>query len=407
MPIGNTVIWWGIQFLILFILFWEARFSLVRPDDKRAIRIVKLYLLWNIISIARGVFMAEDYWHYKNLITMGMTLLLPVVVYIALNNQLVQNVLSFYIKVTLPIAILIFPFMGIGAWGWYLYPIVLLMLFFPNLPPIGKVLVGVLTLIVIFGGLIGARSHLIKYSVPVLLLILFYYTRHFIATTKVMEVGRLILIVLPFVLFGLAVTNTFNIFKLDQYLGDSTAQVKTNKGNAVSKEDLTQDTRTFLYEEVINSAIKYNYWALGRTPARGNEAVWFEKEMIETYGRPERPRNEVGILNVFTWTGIVGVVLFFLVFYKASFLAINRSKNIYAKLVGFFVAFRWAYTWVEDYQIMDTNNFVLWLMIGLCFSSSFREMSNVEIKLWLWGIFKKEYYWIYNYYLKRKSLRIV
>ncbi|MFW6326690.1 MAG: hypothetical protein ACOC2F_00100, partial [Bacteroidota bacterium] len=106
-------------------------------------------------------------------------------------------------------------------------------------------------------------------------------------------------------------------------------------------------------------------------------------------------------------TGIIGVVLFMLIFYKASALGINRSRNIFAKLIGFFVAFRWFYTWVEDYQVMDTNNLVLWLMIGLCFSSSFRNMSNSEVKLWVWGIFNKEYYWLYNYYFKNKKLKTI
>lgn len=406
LPIGNTFIWWGVFFVIFFILFWEARFSLVLPEDKRAIRIVKIYLLWNIISIARGVFMAENYWHYKNLIGMGMTLLLPIVVYVALNIQLVQKLLSFFIKFTLPFAILIFPFLGIGAWGWYLYPIALLMLFFPDLPPYGKVLVVFFTLLVVVGG-IEARSNIIKFSVPVLLLILFYYPRHIFAPQRVMEIGRLLLILVPIVLISLGVMGIFNIFKLNQYLEGKDVEVGSDaKGNA-TEDELTQDTRTFIYEEVINSAIKYDYWLLGRSPARGNEAVWFAEEMMELYGEPERPRNEVGVLNVFTWTGIIGVVLYFLVFYQASFLAINRSRNIYAKLIGFFVAFRWFYTWVEDYQVLDTNNFVLWLLIGLSLSNSFRAMSNAEVKLWLWGIFKKEYYWVYNYYLKGKVLKSV
>lgn len=400
---GNTAVWWIIFMFVLFIFSWEAFFNIISAEQKRLLWIIKLYLAWNIISIVRGIFAAEDYWHYKNLISNGMTLLMPVLVYIAINGVLVQKTLSFYIRITLPFALLIFPFLGMGAWGWYLYPITLLMLFYPELPLKGKIIVIVLSLVCILGDL-GVRSHVIKYSMPIILLLVFYYPRHFMATTKILGLGRLIMLITPFVLFSLAVSNVFNIFKMDEYIEGDVE--KRNSEDVPSYEsNLKHDTRTFLYEEVLATAHKYNSWILGRTPARGNETVWFADEMIDLYGRPERPKNEAGILNVFTWTGIVGLVLFFLVFYNASYVAIYRSRNIYAKLLGLLVAFRWFYSWIEDAQSFDANNFALWLMIGLCFSSSFRAMTNFEIKIWLLGIFKKEYFWIYNYYLKENNIK--
>lgn len=137
---------------------------------------------------------------------------------------------------------------------------------------------------------------------------------------------------------------------------------------------------------------------LGRSPARGNETDHFAEFNEEITGRPERLRNEVGILNVFTWTGVIGTVLFFLVFFKASHISIYRSNNIYSKLIGLYVAFRWAYAWVEDAQAFDMNSCLIWLMIGLSMSSSFRQMSEAEVKLWLWGIFNQKHLLKYRYY---------
>ena len=105
----------------------------------------------------------------------------------------------------------------------------------------------------------------------------------------------------------------------------------------------------------------------------------------------ERFSNEVSVLNVFTWTGLIGVLLYFLVFFRASYLAVNKSNNIYMKIVGLYVAFRWAYAWVEDFNRFDLSNLFLWIMIGMCFSNSFRAMNNLEVKFWVRGVFEKRY----------------
>ena len=95
--------------------------------------------------------------------------------------------------------------------------------------------------------------------------------------------------------------------------------------------------------------------------------------------------------NIFTWTGIIGVLLYMMVFYRASYLAINQSKNSYAKLIGLYIAFRWVYAWVEDINNFSLNYFMLWVFIGLCYSHEFRGMTNQEVKWWVRGIFDKKY----------------
>jgi len=407
-PIGNTFIWWGIYLVIMVILFWSAISGFLNPYDKKELRVIKLYLFWNIISIFYGLFMAESYWHYKMLVSMGLTLLLPIIAYIGTNKAHAQSILSVFIRFSLPLAILLFPLLDKGSWGWYLYPVTLLMLFFPVLPLRAKYLIAILTIIPILADF-NARSHVIKYSIPILLLLFFYYTRIYSFSGKLLEITRKIVIVAPFIFFGLAVSGIFQIFKMDEYIDEDLTTTEQNSDGEVVEKDLKFDSRTFIYQEVLTSALKYNYWFLGRSPARGNETEWFKGEMIETYGTPERPSNEVGILNVFTWTGVIGVVLIFLVFYRASYLAINLSNNLFSKLIGLFVAFHWAYSWVEEYQLLDTNNFVIWLMVGLCFSNSFRRMNNAEVKLWVHGIFNRNYSVekmriVQNYYIKLKTI---
>lgn len=103
----------------------------------------------------------------------------------------------------------------------------------------------------------------------------------------------------------------------------------------------------------------------------------------------DKPGNEVAILNIFTWTGIVGVIFYFLIFSKASYLAINYSNNIFSKILGLFIGFCWCYAWVEDINYFTLTTFFLWIMIGLCFSKDFRKMNNSQVAYWANNIFEK------------------
>ncbi|WP_430972680.1 hypothetical protein [Sunxiuqinia rutila] len=400
-PLGNTIIWWGINLSILLCFALLARYSVIGNEDKQTTQIIRWYLIWNGFNILRGLFIAELYWDYKGLIEMGMALMIPLVVYLALDRERVRSFLAFFLNIAIPVSFLFLPVLPIGGWGWYVFPVSLMMLFFPALPIRGKIYVLVITALAAFGD-VGTRSHTIKYLMPVVLLIGFYTTRNFALSGRLMKLAQRLLMVVPFLFFILALTGVFEIFKMDQYIKGEYVETRENSEGEIVEENLTVDTRTFLYAEVLQSALKYDYWLIGRSPARGNETVHFAHLGKETTGRQERLRNEVGVLNVFTWTGVVGVILYFLVFYKASFYAIFRSNNIYVKLIGLFVSFRWVYAWVEDYQGFDMNNFVIWLMIGMCFSSAFRKMSNVEIKLWIWGIFDSRYLAKYRLYTRKE-----
>lgn len=397
-PIGNYAIWLLIQTFILIAFMWEIRFKCFNPLGKRHIRFVSWLLLYNVFSLIRGVFIAETYWDTKLLVTNIFVLLLPIIAYISVNNFRLQAILSVFVKFALPMSVFFFPFLNIGSWGWYLVPIAFLLLFFPVLTTRWKIIVLLIALISMFGDL-SSRSHIIRFGVPVLLLI-FYYFRFFIGLPKIMEFSRMVLFLTPFLFFFLAVSGVFNVFKIEEYIKGSdefnTTSVDEN-GNVIN-ESMAEDTRTFLYEEVLFSAQKNNYWWIGRSPARGNDTEAFSG-VSEIYGREERPSNEVGILNIFTWTGLLGVMLTFLVFYRSSYLAINRSNNIFSKLIGLFVAFHWFYCWVENQNRFDINNFVIWMMIGLCFSTSFRQMNNAEVKLWIRGVFEKKYSFVYRKYV--------
>lgn len=317
---------------------------------------------------------------------MGLVLLLPITIYISTNRHMVQAIFNQYMKYFLTAFFLFILIMRPPAYGVYLIPVSFILLFLPLLTKKWKIVILIFSVIAITASL-AARSNVIKFVVPFLLGLL-YYARPFVGP-KLLGLGRLFLLILPITLFILGATGQFNIFRMSEYIqGEYTTDTSSGE-----KEDLTADTRTGLYVEVVASALKNNYMWLGRTPARGNDSVLFGAQIeAQTHtGKFERYTNEVSILNIFTWTGLVGVILYFLIFMRASYLAIYKSKSWYMKILGVYLSFRWAYAWVEDFSRFDLSYIFLWIIIGMCFSTSFREMSNGEFKYWVRGIFDIRY----------------
>lgn len=375
----STTLSWIIQGSILGLFLYNRRLFFDSRNVKN-FNFVKWYLLWNCICIFRGLFVAENYWDWKGLIINTMALLLPIVAYMATNKVVFQSIIRYYLKYTLPLFVIVALLISTDAYGFYLIPMSYLILFYPAMSKGWKMVLAVCTLFVLFIDM-DARSNIIKFIVPVLLLTIYYFRRYF--SIKLLNYARLTFLVLPIFLFVLAISGIFNVFSISSYIKGKQEIVKTNSDGERVAYNLKADTRTFLYLEVLNTAQQYDFWWTGRSPARGNKSDAFGADDLT--GRGERLTNEVAVLNIFTWTGIVGLLLYFLVFYKASELAINNSRNIYSKMLGILIAFRWAYSWVEDVNDFSLNYFMLWLMIGLCFAKSFRTMTDQEVAAWIRG----------------------
>ena len=396
--IDNTTIWWVISYFILIIFLLSNKYFL-ENENKKSFVLVTLFLLWMLISIVRGAFVADNYWDWKGLVYNSMGLLLPIVAYSATNKVIVQSILSFYVKYGLPLFFIIMFITAKTAFGFYLMPVSFLLIFLPALSNKHRFLLFSFAAIVFLVDL-GARSNVIKFAIPLMLLFIYYF-RNKLSNT-VLESARLTLIIAPFVFLILGVNGVFNVFNMNEYLGEKEI-TKTDEEGKQIQENLVGDTRTFIYVEVIESAIRNDYWVFGRTPARGNDSPSFGPAEYDLTRRDERLANEIGVANVFTWSGIVGVILYMLIFYKASYLAINRSKNIYIKMIGVYVAFRWFYSWIEDINNFSLNFFMLWIMIGLCFSYSFRMMTDYEVTIWIRGVFDKRYLNFDKYFKREKG----
>lgn len=386
--LGNTFIFWGISFVsIISVLRYKKREF--NPSNKKDYRIVAIYFVWMLIGVIRGCFVAENYWEWKQLISGTLALSVPVFIYAFSMPDVLKETLRYWMRYALWGFLLFFIWLILpGAYHFYLGPIFLIGCFAPVLPPKYRLILIILLLIMCVITL-GARSQVIKAVVTLLLCLLFYF-RSFI-NIKVIKFIHLSLYLIPVVLLFLGISGVFNVFQdfSEKNSGKYVEKRAINKNEF--EEDLSTDTRTFIYEEVIESALRHNYVVCGRTPARGNDSRAFgsfNAEELNT-GKYERHRNEVCHPNIFTWLGLIGVILYSILYLKSSYLAIYKSDNIYIKLIGLFIAFNWAYGWIENATGFNIMNISIGMAIAMGFSESFRSMNDREFRQWIIDIFKK------------------
>lgn len=348
--------------------------------------IINIYFSWLLFNTIRGGIIAENYWEWKQLINGVQSLTLPIFVYIFSIPFYINKVLNYWFKYALIIFLLLLPFLGSGAYHFYLGPVFVVGCFLPIVPKKWKFILGLLLITMLCIDL-SARSQVIK-SAIVLLVAIGIFFQKFISE-KLIKLAHWICYISPIVLLFLGILGTFNIFQdLVSNRGEY-IETKIVDGQVV-EEDLSADTRTFIYKEVIESALKHDYIFWGRTPARGNDSMTFGTygaEILKT-GKYERHSNELCHTNVFTWLGLIGVILYSLIYLRSSYLAVYQSNNIYIKFLGCFIAFRWAYGWIEDQNRFDIMNIALWMMIAMGLSKQFRIMNNRQFQTWLINIFK-------------------
>lgn len=347
--------------------------------------LINSYLFINIMAIVRSfLYNNLTYWDFKQIFFLtGPTLLLPTVIYLGQNIFATKLFYKNFIIYSLPFSLLVFIELkfteNTDGLTRYLSPIYFLIFFIPYIKFKWKVLIFGIAFFSIISDL-GTRSNIIRIFVSLVMMSSIYFNK--IISKRLLKIFHYLVFIIPFFLFLLASLNMFNIFNTSDYIkGDYTFKTKTQSGQSI-ENDLVSDTRTFLYIEVVESVVKRNNIIWGESAIGGYETSYFDsKGSLGRYG------SEVGILNIFLYTGIIGVVFYSLLFFYASYLSIYKSNNFLIKVIGLYISFRWAYSWIEEFTNFDMNYFVLWLMIGFCLSEKCRKMSDSQMRTWVCGIF--------------------
>lgn len=322
-----------------------------------------LYLVWIGFRSIVG-FQYSGHWEYFwNLIKyIPATFLICSIQFLSKKKYFVQ-IIDLWKKSLVPCLLLIAILCSsLGTFGFFLCIVQIYLIWIKVFNRRTQVIILLLAALCILGSaLFGdpVRASIVKYGFA-LLLGLSCYFRRFI-TSWMLKTAFVICFIAPVFLFYTAATGGYSIFA---------AQEEENVD-----DDKFADTRTTLFVESITSAIDNNYILVGRTPARGYDSAF------EQYrnNKPER-MAEVSMINIFTWYGIVGVILYTLLFFQVTRYGLFRSNNYYIKILAVYLAFRYTMAWVEDCNRFDSVNISLWVMMSCCYLPSLRKLTNKKFR---------------------------
>ena len=346
-----------------------------------------LVLLLMLVGMFRGLFAVDGYWGYKGWVNCVLSAFSFVLIFPLGSPIIAGKILQFWNKYIFP-AFLLFGLWALKSDAYpfqipfiYYFYVLLFTIAISNRKARWIIIMGTLCTLIA----IENRSAIIKTVVAISLCTTVYLIYDL---RKVLHVFiHFFFYLIPIVLLVLGLTGTFNVFQ-DLAADEPATIIRYNDDPDEQNEggqDLTADTRTLLYIDVVLSAIEGDYVLFGNSIGRGNTSsrIWYDVEEMEN----ERLMNEAHMLNIFTWMGVVGVVLYTIMYLQASCLGIFRSRNKYVPIIACAVAFHWAMTWLEECPSFNPMDYALFLLLGICFSPKFRRMTDAEFKLWFRSCF--------------------
>ena len=361
---------------LVCLLFFNAKLKWKNKIPPLAVFFFKCMILWNLVTIVRGAFAAEDYWDWKYLgFNSAFSMMIPYAIIVGVLFTFSEDLFTLIVTRLFVFGYLAIPLTLSIDLERELFPRALMITisFFVLIIPYVK-LKWRLAIICV-----AATSAYLAYDFRTnILRILFallvaglYYARNYI-TTGLMKSACLVCIIIPPIFLVLGITNQYNIFKptddIDKYAIAYDNGVESN---------LATDTRTFLYQEVFSSMQANHSFIFGEGAAAKYRTEYFEGGGAQNNGRFGA---EVGFLNTLLYSGIIGILSYALVLFSAIYYGITRSNNFFCKMLALFLAFRWIVFFIEDFTVYDTNYFFLWLSVGLCLSKEFRALTDADIK---------------------------
>lgn len=364
-----------LSYIVIFItiyIYSKNKFFFKNLLPKKINIIFSIWLLLLTINLIRGLFLADDYWSYKFLFLSSLPFtFICLLYYTGTSKYFFRYIFLTFLKCFMLLGFLIIPLTLASNQELYsrlMIPISIYILFMPYLKFKWKILVLVVAIISVLMAL-HFRTNIFKIAISFLILTIFFI--HFLSKKPVLNVIHKVIFISP-LLFLLMSFNGYNIFE-----EVSTHNYKI-KGNDKNEINMTSDTRSFLYIEVLDTFESTSQLIFGLSSSGHYRSIWFQDTGGAMDGR--RFRTEVNILNILIYHGVLGVTIFLILLYKISYLAINNSNNKLSKMLGILIASRWFLSFIEEFTQFDLNYYFLWLVLGLISSNYFRSMTDYQIK---------------------------
>lgn len=385
----------GITMLCSFLLTISLIFYLMEFMPKIKIDgklVIDLYIMSNLLILFRGFLDAESAEDWKVLISstiVAMTFV-PLSIYFGVYLSSIKEFFSTFLKIGIPLSLILLTkgdvVLGMMSFSKSVAPLYMLIIFTPYLSLKWNVLIFALGIISFYVD-IDTRSNMIN-LIFAFLLSLTYYFRKVLSVIFIIKFLRSIFIIFPILFLYLGIYGDFNIFQLSDYTG--AYQMDSKDG---SSQDMVVDSRSSIYIDVLSQLEKDNAitWGLGGSGKTETSLTDIEYADFDVIYKEGRRGTESGMLNYAQYGGVIGVLIYFILFIKSSYLAIYKSENWFCIMLGLWVMYKGLFSFVEDRIFFSISSIFINISIGMCFNTSLRKMSNDEIKLFIKSIFEKKY----------------
>lgn len=142
------------------------------------------------------------------------------------------------------------------------------------------------------------------------------------------------------------------------------------------KERISEDTRSSV-EEYYYADMEYDDWIIGRGMSgqvaapigiEGDDDISGMRDGIET-----------DYLNIILKGGLIRLILLFLIAIPSMFNLFFSSSNILSKACGFWILLWLASLYPSTVTTFTLNYIIVWIAIGIGFSSQIRNMNDAEL----------------------------
>ena len=341
---------------------------------------VNLFIVYNIVVLFRGFIDSNSNEDWSFLFSSGVSLALfiPFSIYMGAHKTSMILLIRTFLTYGLVLCVfMLFVTEDPGPLGFAhtISPIYFLIFFIPYMDKKFGILIFTIALISFFDD-ITIRSNLLNILVAFMIISTFLW-RSRPRLLKVAKYLRVLILIFPVFFLLLGITRVYNIFSIGELFNEFVIQ--DSKGRT---QDVLIDSRTGIYLDVFSqlrndNAIIFGLGASGKTKTHLTDVINADFDKVYKEGRRG---TESGMLNYIQWGGIVGGFLYFLLFVKASYYGIYKSRNWLCIMLGLWVAYKGLFSFIEDPLSFTIGSIFILVPIGICLSKEFRLMSDIELK---------------------------
>ena len=362
-----------ISFCVAF-LYYLRRYKVLKRSIPRLAHVtLVLLLVWNLFNIIRSI-----YYDVGTLTTVFgnvytcLSLLVPFVIIFSINKFSIKNIQAYFLILLKTGLIAFFIFFIFNVGGNFntvqihillllLLPVIFLITVLPYQKKKNTLLILISMPILLYAAsLYGVRTMAIRVVLLFACLIAVYLYGQ-VNWKWVLPLSCLVLL-LPFILIQQSVATGESA--ITKYLSGST------------DDDLSIDTRTFIYTELFADLVSNDQLLIGK----GANGRYYSEYFSTQEGDSDIRLNiEVGALGLLLKGGFIAVVLNLFLLILAVFYAFFQSKNYYVIGIGFLLLVHFILLFIENIIVYSSYNYFTWFFIGICLSKPIRNLKNSEI----------------------------